>query len=180
MATKHFVIDPTGKKHTRTSQNRVYSHCVLTRRSETASLARATGADHARSDRNNFDYYIALVNGTHKHCKSLYSSDDPVKRIEDAKVSLNGATTFEAYSTAQQIARVEDILQRKSAGYFTAFEVAGWCGRRDLAEKLAATLRAKGRHDEVIIAEAQIDAPRAAKTYEDVCVDLGRHDLLES
>ena len=156
MATKHSVIDPRGVTHTRTSQNRVYPFVVLVRDSYEHALARAVGPDYAASDRKNYAYYVALANGTHAHCKNLYSNDDAAKRIADAKAYIAGCDTFDAYLAKQQVERVARVDARKAKGDFDTWGPAGWCGRRDLAEKLAHKERAGGYRAEVIIAETII------------------------
>lgn len=176
MATKHFVIDPNGKRHTRTSQNRTYAFAVIVRDGYQQALARATSTNCDAQHARNYAYYVALANGTHAHC----SFSDAERSIASAKAKIADCPTVEAYLaklTADAVAAVEAA---KAKGKYDEFGVYGWCGRYDLAQKLAAKARSINYFDCIEIVDAQTDAPTAPKkSYQDVCVDLGRTDLLE-
>jgi uncharacterized protein (DUF427 family) len=163
MATKHFVIDQNGKKHTRTSQGRVYSHCVIVRDVYELALARAQIGTRLNANYiSNFNYYVSLAAGTNEHSKpwSWEKPEDAAERIAKqrakAEKEIAGIATPAQYLEkliAEDIAAVE---KQKAEGKYDEFGVYGWCGRRDLAKKLAAKCRALGHFDIVEIAEAQI------------------------
>lgn len=161
MATKHFVIDPNGVKHTRTSQHRKYTHCVIVRDGYELALARAKSGHWNTNYLSNFNYYVSLAAGTHDHSKPWAwekleeAADRIAKQRAKAQKQIAGIATPAQYLQkliAEDIAAVE---KQKTEGKYEKFGVYGWCGRADLAEKLAAKCRSLGSFDVVIIAEAQ-------------------------
>lgn len=148
---KHFIIDPNGQKHTRNSENRTYSHCVMVRDSYELALQRAARKSSEESDVRDYTYYAALVAGTHPHCKF----DDAGRMITSAKAKLNGCTSVEEYVAQEREGRIRSVEGAKAIGKFDAYGVYGWCGRRDLAEKLAAKARSISHFDVVEVVEVE-------------------------
>lgn len=147
------AIDPNGTVHTRTSDRREYTHTVVYQHDKAALMAYATGSDWTKSDGNNFDYRRECAAGTHPNVTKVTPADKfhssytaekiaefqqaqremNAKIIADAKVETDGKTReqYIAERQAERVARVE-------AEDFTIWHNAGWCGRLDLAQKLAA------------------------------------------
>lgn len=161
--TKHFVIDAAGAKHTRTSQNRKYSHTVVYQDSYEHAKAMAVSKDWRTRDRNNFDFYMKWVNGSSEYItkKSWESDEQHAERIAretaNATERLNGCRDVDGYLAMQQAQRLADVEQKKAEGGFDQWCNAGWCGRRDLAEKLAAQWTGPAYRNTTIL-EAQVEA----------------------
>lgn len=150
--TAYFATDANGKTHTRNS-DRVYTHTVVYRNSKERFLASANAEMWADRDGWTYDYYAACAAGTHPHVTKItpaggfhhsYTAEQIAERqekqrqqnaseIADAKTKVNGVTREQwiAARLAERVAVVE-------ATDFTVWHNAGWCGRLDLAQKLAA------------------------------------------
>ena len=134
---KHQAIDPAGKVHTRNSASRIYTHTVVAHRNYQRELAEAQKAYNGRS---HFDWYSKRAKG--QIDRNQWENDEQyAAKVADAQAEaikkLNGTTTladYEAMLIAQQIAQVE---KNKAAGAYEEWLNMGWCGRRDLAVKLA-------------------------------------------
>lgn len=140
---KHTAICPDGTIVKRNSKSRTYSHVIVARNDYAASIANATSTGWNKTDRSNFDYYHAFLDGT---------SEWPItaERIATARDNLAGCETVEAYiehRRAVRVAAAEAVDQTK-------WLVMGWASRRDLAQKVAGN--ARQRYAEVEIIEAQI------------------------
>ena len=142
MANKHFIIDPAGVVHTRTSASRTYSHAVIGRRSYDRALA------SAKAYRNpNYEYYRSIADGTSRHlvAYSWETAEEHAARYAKARAEaveeLDGAESAEAYIAAERAKRVASVEAKKAAGKFGEWSVLGWAGRPDLADKLAASSR---------------------------------------
>jgi hypothetical protein len=153
MATKHFVIDPTGKKHTRTSQNRVYAFAVIVRDGYEQALARAKSSASDAQLRKNYAYYVALANGTHEHCKF---SDGP-RYIAEAKQKIAGINSADEYIANVKATAVAAVEKAKTDGKYESYGVHSWCGRYDLAQKVVKAARAINHFDVIEIVEAQTE-----------------------
>ena len=156
MANKHFIIDPAGVVHTRTSASRTYSHAVIARRRYASALA---SAEAYRSP--NYEYYRRLADGTSRRlvAYSWETAEQHAARYakERAKAveELDGAESAEAYIAAERAKAVAAVEADKAAGKFDEWSVLGWAGRPDLADKLAATSRGRSYWVDVTIVEAQ-------------------------
>lgn len=150
--TTFTAIDPNGTTHTRTSDARTYTHTVVYQRSKAEALTSAkSGAEY---DGRNYDYDVAKANGTHPHVNyvaaasayhSSYSAEHIAKAQENqrnenarliaaATAIVEAFPTKEAYVAAMVAGRIADV----EATDFTIWHNLGWCGRPDLAAKLAA------------------------------------------
>lgn len=166
--TKHIytAIDIDGIEHKRTSTSRgegkPYSHTVVVKGGYERAMAGATGDWHPKQDARNYAYYVAISEGNDPHArltvyKSLargdtqeaidaeiaYNDRENTRRFEEAKAEV-GNHTVQSYIAAQLAERIAHVEARKAAGEFDTWHNAGWCGRLDLAQKLAATKAALG------------------------------------
>lgn len=143
--------DPAGQPHQRTSESRTYSHAVISQRRYTSHLRDARNQSE-RLHRSNFDYYQRVVNtgiGNSYVSSRLGSRDLTVTVTADdysrAMSALRGkpGMSFEDYLllvTTEAIAEVERL--REKTGFFTEWVCHGYCGRPDLAQKLASKTEA--------------------------------------
>lgn len=156
--TTHIARDRNGFEHRRASQSRVYSHTVVARPSYRAALMLAAEID--KTDRGNFAYHHDLATkGERDLGRGMVTRLDSFGRdpeVERAKhiAELAGAATAEEYATAKRDARVAKIEELKAKGYYDAFQNLGWCGRLDLAQKLAAKEGGSAYWEEVTILPA--------------------------
>lgn len=163
---KYFAIDPNGERHTRSSE-RVYSHAVVYKDDYAKELANASDKGWTKTDRSNFDYNSRIAAGNdpypHQHwdrvAYAFHEKTDEwiaahdarmdrenAERLADAKAAIEGHDAA-SYCEAKRLARVAKIEAKKAAGGYDVFRCAGWCGRLDLAHKLAA----KGGVDTTIL-----------------------------
>jgi hypothetical protein len=79
------------------------------------------------------------------------------KKLALAKLNVDGRTVdqYVAIQLERRIARVEE---RKAKGEFDQWISVGWCGRYDLAQKLAAKEQQRGADVVVAILDAQQEA----------------------
>ncbi len=151
---KFTATDAAGVVHTRTSDNRTYSHTVVVLPSYEFDLARANRAD-LKSEARTFAYYQAIAAGNDPYPGRCFRSEsrgdsaesiaeeqarvaaENAKRVADAQAVVAATPTAEAYSAAEKAKRVAHVEQYMAAGYFETWQNVGWCGRRDLAASLA-------------------------------------------
>lgn len=137
-STKFTATDPNGTVHTRTSKNRIYTHTVVYQRSKAAAIesAKAMHKQHLETGRYLLD---CIANGKHLSLMKFghYANDAGrhARDVEDAKRSLRGLTTPEGYAAWM----VADALEKIEASDWSQYWNAGWCGRLELAQKLAAS-----------------------------------------
>lgn len=155
MKTKYFAIDANGERHTRSSE-RAYSHMVVFKDDFAREMALSTDKSWAKQDARNFDYYARIAAGNDPYPSTNFRAEHPdrftadeiaesqaradaenARRLADAKEKTDGhdAASYIAACKADRIARLE---AKKAKGAFDIFRCAGWCGRLDLAQKLAA------------------------------------------
>jgi hypothetical protein len=162
--TNHFyVIDPQGVAHTRSSKNRTYTHTVLIFRGpamEAAALARAQRSTLADSIKTHATYI------SWSQCVDLGSRPRPI--VAGDYLNQRGLehvakfASAEAYEASQLAWRLQCHAKDVAKGQYSKWHNAGWCGRPDLAVKLAAqeTVTTK-------ILEAQVGKPpKATKQQE--------------
>lgn len=142
MAKSIFLATATdGTEFKRTSDNRVYTHTVISKRNfnrdlDDAGKIKATDAD-------NFAYYTR---------RAADSSQDTANALEQ----LAGAKTVTEYQFAKRDARVAAVLAARDAGAYDVWHNAGWCGRLDLAQKLAAKEASYGNLEVTILEAVKI------------------------
>jgi hypothetical protein len=152
---KYFVIDTNGKKHTRNSM-RTYTHAVLRRDSKAAALRLAEHKDRFFAD--NFWYHHAFLDGTSKWLdRSPWETQEVYdkrvqKDIERSRYALRGCKTPDELWNITLAERLEGIEKRN----FDAWGIEGWCGRHDLAVKLAHKTSCRQEVGETIILPVEI------------------------
>lgn len=147
--TKFIATDRNGKVHRRNSVNRTYTHMVVSR-----PMIREF-AIHTH-DRDNFWYHMAFLDGTSKWLeRKPWETDEQYQtrakyEVERSERALDGARTFEDH--------VKNMRARHEAWAasvrFDDFSAEGWCGRLDLAQKLASSL--SGSRAEVVILPVEV------------------------
>jgi hypothetical protein len=137
--TKYVVTDANGKKHTRNS-DRVYSHAVLYRDSKEHDLKWATTRGVYQIE--NFWHTFEIANGTSKWLEpqpwEKNHAERAAREIEAAKNALRGCKHPDELWELQKAEAVAAI----EAKDYSVWKLKGFCGRRDLAEKLALQCRA--------------------------------------
>jgi hypothetical protein len=134
--TKLTVKDPSGKVHTRTTK-RTYTHVVFARQSRDWHLKDAQSRPYHHTA--NFWYHKAFVDGTSKWLErhGWESEEQHKKRVEQdvkrAKYCLRGCETPDEL---WELIKVEQMEAFEKID-FDKWHVMGWCGRLDLAQKLA-------------------------------------------
>lgn len=167
--TKYFAIDADGGRHTRSTE-RTYTHTVVVKGGYEHALIGAKAKGWRSTDESNFRYYAEIAAGRDRHPNKAYLRDDmsPAERqaeldrvelanaarLARAKLESDGRTV-EQYVAWQQELRVARVEERKAKGDFDRWINAGWCGRYDLAVKLAAKEQGRGPGFVVDILEAQ-------------------------
>jgi hypothetical protein len=139
---KYSATDANGLVHTRTSA-RVYTHMVVARPSYANAVASAS-APWMSTAKSNFKYYSDIISGR---------EDARFTSVERATEELGGATTLARYVEILIERALAAVEKSKAEGRYDRFFDKGWCGRPDLADKLAAKARSEG-YAEVAILEA--------------------------
>jgi|688.fasta_scaffold292526_4 hypothetical protein len=136
--TKLTATLPNGEMITRTTE-RTYTHVVVYTINEAKMMAACWVPDQEKQERKNFKYYVECAAGEHEHRYAPAGSDQ--WKIDNAATYRKQAQdiiaefpTVEAYLAGRK-AKAE-YYARKQIG--AGWHVAGWCGRPDLAQKLAA------------------------------------------
>lgn len=135
--TTFTATDPNGFEHKRTSDRRSYTHTVVYRRSEKDYVEQAI-ANH-RLNVSTGEWLLACVaNGKHASLMGFkhYAEDEArhAADVVDSVEKLGGAKNAVEYADKLVTEHVAELKKRDWNTYWNA----GWCGRRDLAEKLAA------------------------------------------
>jgi len=156
--TKHTATAPNGQIFKRTSQNRVYSHVVLGRRSEENAFLSANSKFNRDHDGNSWDWRVKTSEGQGVYAKYASEAEDHWGRkrheenLEEARQFLAANPDRKAYQDRKQADRVADVEKTD----FTKWFDLGWASRIDLAQKNASTYAGKPSYAEVIIVEAVI------------------------
>ncbi|TJV68607.1 MAG: hypothetical protein E5X76_28925 [Mesorhizobium sp.] len=148
--TVYIAIDPNGVEHTRTT-DRIYTHIVVAQRSKAAALASANDKGWRATERSNYEYAQKIAAGDDPYPARTYMSADrfTAEQIaeEQARVDAENAkrlaqaladtsVTLERY----HLDRLAERVARAEAGDYVSYVNHGWCGRHDLALKLAAKI----------------------------------------
>lgn len=181
--TKFYKVTlPTGATFTRTTVSRSYSHMVVAVHS-VASERR--GAEQSTRDyfKRNHKYYEEIVRGGHKEQPIPPSGFHPTRGMTDpanyaayvARIDANNAqrvidsTEWLAKGVegmvAEALAKFDANLATSkylSADRTERYYDAGWCGRLDLAEKLASTVGRPWIMDTVEITKEEYAALKKA------------------
>lgn len=163
MTTKFYAIDPQGIAHTRTSKSRTYTHTVVVLRGvemQAAHLARAQRSTLAESVKTH-ETYIAWAKG-------FYGPHDRANEIgkpcgeylqECGAKHMAQYASAEAYEAAQLARRLSLHDRNVKGGDYNTWINLGWCGRLDLARKLAAKPPYMDAPEAVKILEAKTGKP---------------------
>ncbi len=141
-----------GQTFKRTSESRTYTHMVVWMPSFEAEMVRAvaTAADAKwlKQTAKDYAYYaqtIAIGAGGTRH--STYANGAPcsweVKQddVDRAVAAIAGATSVDEYIAAQQARLIDTVRAHSRNGRYRSWTDMGWCGRPDLAQKLAGQVR---------------------------------------
>lgn len=169
--TNHYIAKHDGVTFTRSSANRVYAYMVVAVYNIAEERADTRNAAVTYWLRNR-GYMQESADGKHPEHLSTpgefhpsYGMDDPVKyaayRVGVEKRSAERVASAKAWLAAGEAGLVAEYLERFDANLAEAHNIssdgksfynsAGWCGRLDLAEKLAGTVSKRAR---VVILEA--------------------------
>lgn len=151
------AIDPSGKLHKRTSLNRTYLFTVVSKRSETEARLFLRAPGILAAHRSNYRYHKAWLDGTSEFLtKPPYRSDEEhaayvERHVAEARERLEGCATADDYIEKCVQEGHARIAEGKANGHYDEWVNDGWCGRRDLAEKLAQKMRGQGRVEVTIL-----------------------------
>lgn len=119
----------------RTSQNRTYTHAVLVRCSLRADIEREI--QRARKTyAQDLDFYRDIATGARE--ASSHYEGDPAASRESAQAWIDAGPDGLAAKYVDHLTRSRAGRQLAADGD-TYYAYIGWCGRLDLAEKLART-----------------------------------------
>lgn len=145
---KHIATDPAGVEHTRNSKTRVYSHTVVVRIDGAKRLANNLADLEADYVRRNYDHDFNRV--------ARYSFDKPEEIDRNREEFRAQYPTFEEYLKICKQRVIASHNKWLNAGGPQHWLNAGWCGRLDLAQKLADKERGGRNVAEVVILEAKL------------------------
>jgi len=173
MTNHYHAIDAAGGIHTRSSKSRSYTHTVVVRPSYENALLFAQSKDWTKTDRRNLEYYDTIAQGRDPYPRQNYMANHPerwtpeqiaeeqvrvdaenAKRVEDA-IATVANRSVEQWLADKLQERLDIVEKQRAAGYYDSWHNAGWCGRLDLAQKLAGSEQAKKHVAEVAILVAQ-------------------------
>jgi len=136
--TKLTATLPNGEVITRTTE-RTYTHVVVYTINEAKMMAACWVPDKEKQERKNFKYYVECAAGEHEHAR-VHEGAPEWKASSAATCRKNGEDmmaefpTVEAYLAGQKARSEAHARKQIDIGW----HIAGWCGRPDLAQKLAA------------------------------------------
>lgn len=151
MPNKFIAVDPQGVTHKRTSQNRNYSHCVVVLNGQ-ANLD-AAKPDPAKIKAGNDEMWDRIEN----EAKGVFPKSEmcrgpnALKSWQESAVRYMSGHTRES-DLAEAMEHAESVYaHRLEEGRDLRYVCVGWCGRLDLARKLAAQ---HTQAEKVVILEA--------------------------
>ena len=130
---------PNGEVITRTTA-RTYTHVVVYTINEAKMMAACWTTENEVRERHNYVYYAQCAAGEHDHAR-VHEGDPEWRASSAATCRRNGAEILAEFPTVEAFlagrrARSEGHARKSiDAGW----HLAGWCGRPDLASKLAAS-----------------------------------------
>lgn len=154
--THYFAIDAAGREHTRSSDRRTYTHAVAYQCSKEEALVSAQSEQNRKQHEKNAQYYLdCIANGKHLSLMGFEHYRNDASRqaadVREAREKMQGFETAKAYAEkliADEVASIE-------ARDWSIWHIEGWCGRADLAGKLARSITAQKSVLKVDILEAQ-------------------------
>lgn len=145
---KHIAILPDNTIATRNSKTRVYTHCVAVRDCSEDAMKRALEAGNRKHVKESHEYAIRESN---PQTARWNHTDEQLARFR-----ADAALTFDEYQAKLIADEVAAVEENRANGYYSKWGVVGWNGRRDLAEKLAASEAGHAYRAEVKIIEVQM------------------------
>lgn len=160
MTTTKHIATADGQTFTRTSKSRVYTHVVLAKASLDHQLAMVASKFTIDLHRSNHAFHVGNLNPDCK-LRPTWQSEASLaaegqRYAQRAAEELEGTSTVEEYVAKKQAQSFARIEEDRLDGQYERWGVVGWCGRRDLADKLAATTLGRGYYGDVVVVEAQI------------------------
>jgi len=152
MPNKHTAILPDGSVATRTSQNRVYTHCVAVRMDFEYAYEQAAKYGNWEVHKRNWEYFKREADPATARHRNLGGKTSENLAEQDRIAGLT-LTQYRAELTGQAI---EEVLKAKDEGFYEKWQVVGWNGRLDLAQKLASQ-HSGPSYAEVRIIEANVE-----------------------
>lgn len=160
MATTKHIATADGQTFTRNSKSRVYTHCVVAKPSIECALERAQSKAARDLHRSNYRWYqktLACDGRLYEQYK--YVTDEQyAKQCEDNRVravkELGAVRNEDEYISREVSKELAGIAAQDAKGFYDTWAECGWCGRFDLAQKLAATKRNHEYYGDVVILEA--------------------------
>jgi hypothetical protein len=125
----------------------------------------ASAAKISPTDVSNFEYYTDIIErgysmyspsevGKYAWLTAEYQATKAAEEVANAIERIAGAKTATEYQIARRDACVARVQQLKANGHYDVWCNEGWCGRLDLAQKLASKSSQYGV--EVTILEARV------------------------
>lgn len=140
MAKSTFTaIDPNGATHKRTSVSRTYTHTVCSKPNYEYELKHAS--EPRIQDGINWGFSCQMVawGGLYKGERKSWDTDSYVAQQLARYTELkNEYSSREAAIEGERQKRIAAVEARMTSGHYRKYECHGWCGRLDLAQKLAA------------------------------------------
>lgn len=141
-----YSAEHNGQIFARKSQ-RTYTHTVVARRSMDAAIKYASNKEWNKVAFSNHAFFSQEANpATRKY------SVTPEK---EARYQAIAAMTKEQYAESLMRERLARIEMQRRDGYFDKMVNLGWCGRLDLAQRLAAKARRGSWYLDATILEAK-------------------------
>jgi hypothetical protein len=130
---------PNGEVIDRTTA-RTYTHVVVYTINEAKMMAACWTPQNEKQERQNFVYYAQCAAGEHDHAR-VHEGAPEWKASSAATCRKNGEDMMAEFPTVEAF-----VAGRKARSEYHArkqinagWHIAGWCGRPDLAQKLAAS-----------------------------------------
>lgn len=158
---KYFAICPDGSKVTRNTK-RTYTHAVVVRRAHQPIINHIENLEklEGKGMRSSFQYYVDRIEAHEAGRDYFFRSNgckaDPLTPAEVEKAAAVRDAGFDGYVAARRKELMDRYTKMLDAGDFDSYSAIGWCGRPDLAQKLASKEAGDSRWAEVKIVEAQL------------------------
>lgn len=142
---KTFMVTIGSETFTRTSKTMDYKFAIIGQKDEVKARSYAYDYEAVRTDRSNYDYYCALIAGTHEHARASFyhympdaaAADHVRQTVNGARESLAGVKSFEEYLVLRRTQEITWFEKRRAAGYYR-MQVLAWSQTERNAGKAAA------------------------------------------
>ena len=145
MTTTFTAIDPAGVTHKRTSKGRTYSHTVVYKEGQAYADRRVSAIEATRvsTEKSYTRLESTAANNPEPGRHSSVWAHDTAFAIG----YLAEHPSREVYVAKQVAHAQEQFNDMIAAKRYLAYSNAGWCGRLELAQRLAASLSGRGYED---------------------------------